>query len=277
MQGYPLTPTKLMLGPRWKPARGLKTMTAAQVRAARSAAYRASARARAGRGFGLRRNLGRARALYRTGGFTGIERKFYDVSLASTAIPSPADATGAELDPSATLCLTTIAQGDGEQNRDGRNCVVQSIYVNGVIRCAPQANQTATDTPAKIYVAMVLDTQTNGAQLNSEDVFTNPSASGTLAANPLRNLQYSQRFRVLSKFECVMPHPNIAFDGTNIEQQGSVKEFQLSWRGALKCQYTGTTSDIANQADNSVHIIAYCSDTGQVPTLFYNARTRFVG
>jgi len=55
-----------------------------------------------------------------TRGFLGVERKFYDTALTATAIVSPTDCTGAELDPSATSMISTPAQGDSEQNRDGK-------------------------------------------------------------------------------------------------------------------------------------------------------------
>ncbi len=213
----------------------------------------------------------------RTGGFTGIERKFYDTSLIGAALTAPTDATGGEHDQSATICMNSITQGDGESQRDGRKCTVQSAYVKGVINCPAQANQTATDAASKIYIALVLDTQTNGAQLNSEDVFKNDGANAITAASPMRNMQFTQRFRILDTAELVMQNPNISWDGTNMEQQGLVSPFQLSSNIEFSSQYSGTTESVANITDNSLHIIAYCNENGLAPTISYNARVRFVG
>ncbi len=213
----------------------------------------------------------------RTGGFTGIERKFYDSSLVGGALTAPAAANGAEHDPSTTICLNTIIQGDGEENRDGRVASIQSTFVKGTVSCVKQINQTALDNGTKIYIALVLDTQTNGAQLNSEDVFKNESGDGKLAASPMRNMQFTQRFRVLDTFEAVLESPDASYDGTNVEQAGLVQPFTLSSNIQFRTQYSGTTETVANITDNSLHIIAYCNDVDLVPLINYNARVRFVG
>ncbi len=229
-----------------------------------------------GLGTGRRRRAfqgGRAR----TGGFTGIERKFYDTSLVGSALTAPTDAAGGEHNPSATICLNSITQGDGEEQRDGRKCTVQSCFVKGTVRVGPLANITAGDEGAKIYIALVLDTQTNGALLNSEDVFKNEGANLVLAGSPMRNMQFTQRFRILDTAEFVMENPNLSWDGTNMESQGLVTPFQLSSNLTFSSLYSGTTESIANITDNSLSIIAYTSAVGLVPLLSYNARVRFVG
>lgn len=211
-------------------------------------------------------------------GYFPPETKFYDTTF-SGALAAPADASGGECDPATVLCLSAPAQGDGEQNRDGNKMLVKSVFINGMIDCAPQADQTAADIACCYYVALVLDTQTNGSQLNSEDVYTNPSGLNLLAANPLRNLQYSSRFRVLATTSGHIDQPNMAFDGTNIEQGGARKPFVLSWSGSLPVQFKGgaTAAGVSGVADNSLHVIAFTSTTGLIPTLRYNSRIRFQG
>ncbi len=215
----------------------------------------------------------------RTGGFTGIERKFYDTKNTGTALIAPTNAAGGELDESATVCLNTIVQGDGENQRDGRVATINSCYVKGIINIAEAAAATG-DPSTKIYLALVLDTQTNGAQLNSEDVFTNHSATGALASSPMRQMQFTQRFRVLDTFECDMGNPN-AFNETGAtggaHQMGLVQAFSLSSNLTFRTQYSGTTETVANITDNSLHVIGYCSNVVLAPTVFYNARVRFVG
>ncbi len=226
---------------------------------------------------GVRRSSSAQGMRARTGGFTGIERKFYDSMLISAALTAPSDATGGEHNPSATICLNSMTQGDGEEQRDGRKATIQGVFVKGVISVANQTNQTVTDPGSKIYIALVLDTQTNGALLNSEDVFKNKGANGITAASPMRNMQFTQRFRILDTAELVMENPNIAYDGTNIEQQGLIQPFQLSSNLEFSTQYSGTTETIANITDNSLSIVAFCTNVGLVPTMSYNARIRFVG
>lgn len=214
----------------------------------------------------------------RIGGFLGIEKKFYDTSRAAVAIVASTDASGAEYDPAAVNCLNAPAQGDGESNRDGRQIRMKSLLVRGAVYCPSQADQTAADVSPTVRVMAVLDTQTNGAQLNSEDVFTNPAGSGTTATSPFRNLQYSKRFRVLASKKVQFPPFSPTWDGTNLEQCGQAKDFQMSVNlKDLVVNFVGTTAGVASVADNSIHIIAYTNSTAAAPTLSYNSRLRFVG
>ncbi len=245
-----------------------------------------------GQGAGVRRGRGvmsggNRRQVYRpqgigprTGGFTGIERKFYDTSLVGGALTAPSDSTGGEHDQSATICMNSITQGDGESQRDGRVASIQGAYVKGTLKSVAQHATAVADDATKIYVALVLDTQTNGAQLNSEDVFKNQAANANLAASPMRNMQFTQRFRVLDTFECVMGDSNMANDTGatgGLQQSGQIVPFTLSSNLQFRSQFSGTTESVANITDNSLHVIAYCSNTELVPTLNYNARIRFVG
>ncbi len=224
--------------------------------------------------FGGRR---RKRSL-RTAVALGVETKFYDTSLVGSAITAPADAAGGEHDPSTTVLLNTVVQGDGESNRDGRKITMKNISVNGRVFALTQANQTALDGGCVVYVALVLDTQTNGITMVSEQVFCNQSANAALAAQPYRNLQFSRRYKVLGSHQFEMLIPDSSYDGTNIEQSGVGVNFRFDVKlRDIPVTYTGTTEDVANITDNSLHLIAYTGSTGIVPTLSYNARLRFVG
>ena len=234
------------------------------------------------------RKLGRMRAVVRqvlsnprTGGFLGQELKFYDTSLVAAALTAPADASGGEHDPSATIVLNSVVQGDGEQQRDGRRITMKSLYIFGFVNVPVQTGQSAADSGALIYIAIVLDTQTNGATITSKNVYTNKSANATLAANPMRNLQFSTRFKVLAKKTMAIGNMNMTNDTGatgGVIQSGSQRAFKF-WVPLrnLKVLYTGTTETVANIADNSLHLIAYTSGTALAPTITYNARLRFMG
>lgn len=213
----------------------------------------------------------------RTAGYLGIEKKFLDTALTSTSLVGPTDSAGGEVDPTTFLGLTSIAQGDGESNRDGRKCVVKSIFVQGQIRTAKQANSTAGDNSCLVYIAMVQDMQTNGAQLNSEDVFTNPAANINTCTAPFRNLEQVSRFKVLAKRTLKIENPNMTYDGTNIEVNGTNTPFSMYVPMNMPIVFKGTTGVIANVSDNSVHMIAYANNLDLAPIIDYNARCRFVG
>lgn len=223
-------------------------------------------------------SAGRRRQNLRTGGFTGIEKKFYDVALVQTALTSPTDATGGEVNPSGSVGLNTVAQGDGESNRDGRKMFMQSIHLNGVIEQPAQTNQTAADTSPDVFIALVLDTQANSAFANSEDVYKNQAGNAALAASPYRNLEYVSRFRVLAWKRMRLRQPTVVYDGTNVEQGGTKTpfSFNVNLKG-MPVTFKGTTADIANITDNALNLIAYTNDTSTAPTISYNSRLRFTG
>ena len=214
----------------------------------------------------------------RIGGFLGIELKYVDYALVAQAVLAPTDAAGAEMDPATALALNAIAQGDGEQQRDGKQVAVKSCYVTGVVDCPALINQTTAKNIPTIYIALVLDKQTNAAQAASELVFTNPGASAITAASPLRNMQYTSRFEVLDSVCLEIEQPQATYDGTNLEQAGSRTPFKLSWTGDLMTQYVATGATVASIQDNSLHVIAYAGpDLTAAPVLSYNSRVRFVG
>lgn len=229
-------------------------------------------------------NLNRARNLglknVRTGGLLDVEVKFRDHSLVGSALQAPTDASGGEYDPGTFLCLNGVAQGDTASTRDGAQISMRSIEIEGVVTCPAQTNQTAVEYAPSIFLALVLDTQTNGAQLNSEDVYANPGANAITAAYPVRNMSNTERFKVLKRWKFRMPVPAVTYDGTNIEQSGVQMPFRCFKNlGGLKTKWvTGNTDGVVGGiVDNSLHLIGWCNDTGMAPSVSYNSRLRFVG
>lgn len=214
----------------------------------------------------------------RTAGFLGIEKKFYDTALAATAFSAATDATGGEYDPSATSMISTPAVGDGEQNRDGKQIVCKYVEIKGEVIEPAATNQTSGTGPRMAMLALVLDTQSNAAQAQSETVFKNLAASANMAPLALRNLEYGTRFRLLKQQYFDFPvGANMVYDGTNIETNAAIKRFH--WFVPLKDLKinfnSGTTSSIANVVDNSLHIMGFASSASM--TVSYNARLRFIG
>ena len=209
----------------------------------------------------------------------GLELKFYDTSAAGNTLTTNTDGSGSEQNPSATIALSTIVQGDGEQNRDGRRATFESIYINGSIDYPTQVNQTTPEIQFDVFIALVLDTQTNGILLDSESVYLNvggATGTGTLLQ---RNLRQSKRFQVLKTRRVLMPVPFAVFDGTNFEQYGARRHWQLyhTFRTPIVANYSGTTETIANSTDNSLHLLAFASSAVQAPTISYSSRLRFRG
>lgn len=205
------------------------------------------------------------------------ELKFYDTGLAATAISAATGLTGAEMDPSATSMISTPVQGATASNRIGKQILIKSVQVKGGVTI-PQLEDGVNPPPGnKVYVALVLDTQTNVAQLNSEDVFTNPSGDITCNNVPMRNLLFGERFRILKSQIFDGDYHNVSVEADNLHSaSGKVLDFEWFVPVQLPVHFNaGTTASIANVIDNSLHVVAFSQQAGTF--LAYSARIRFVG
>lgn len=204
------------------------------------------------------------------------EVKFYQTGLTETTITSSSDWAGTEYDPSATSMISTPAVGDAANSRDGKKITVNSVTVKGYIQWDDQINQTAPDIMGPVFIALVQDNQTNGAQLNGEDVFTNvPALSGL---PPLRNQNFRKRFRVLRFKTIIPPMPSMTWDGTNIEQSGKIIPFTFyhRFKSPLIVNFNlGTTASVASVLDKSFHILCNGAVSEATAKIAYNAEILF--
>lgn len=209
-----------------------------------------------------------------------VELKFYDTFLTAATMAATTAADAGEDNPTSTSMITTPVVGDGEQNRDGKHMIVKSVHIIGNVAYPVATNVTAANAPMTGYVALVQDTNTQGAQLNSEDVFKNIPTSAVNQNDHMRNLLFGKRFKVLKMFKFNIV-PSSMWDGTNTEVFGAKRRFEW-WIPNLNMHVNfnaGTTADVANVVDNSLQMISFCSaNSGQeTGTLSYSARIRFVG
>lgn len=224
----------------------------------------------------------------RTGGLLGVETKFLDAPKTLTSLVAPTDAAGAELSPSSVVtgCLSAPAQGDGPTNRDGNRIAMKSIFISGTVGLTGQTGlaDLSAEVIPNVYLALVLDTQTNAATLNSEDVFQNVTGQAQAATAPVRNMSFTNRFKVLKtllipgdRFFVVAANNAGA---TTISTTANHVPFSISKSlGGLKVQFTtgSTTADVAGVIDNSLHLIGYCSSAAMAPNITFTSRLRFVG
>lgn len=217
----------------------------------------------------------------------GVEEKYHDTTLVASSVTNAADMTGGEDDPLTTLCLSAPAQGDAENERDGKKIVITSIQLKGHIQTAPEDGQDIETASAlqSYMVALVLDTQTNGAQLNSEDVFTNPGASASTNTNALVNLQYSSRFKILKIWHLKRDPAGVAIGGSNAQKtynvyryrDGQCHGFSFYKRCKIPVTFSNTTGVVGSVVDNSLHVMSFANGLTDTPSISYNARIRFVG
>lgn len=220
---------------------------------------------------------------YRTGGFLGIEYKFLDCAFnGGGTIAASTDATGGELQPDSgcTNCISCPAQGDGESNRDGRKYVIKSAWVSGSVDWGVLQDQIDVLPSAGVYMALVLDTQANGATINTEDIFVNPTTQAEgMIPQPLRNLQNSKRFRILDSKYVSARDLAVGTDGASTMSMvpSSQPVISLSWKGNIPVECTGTTADVASVSDNALHVVAFAGTSNYACTFRGKSRIRFVG
>lgn len=206
------------------------------------------------------------------------ERKYFDAELNATAIPTSTSTwAGAELDPATANTLFFPSRGDDIGDRTGRKVQVLSIKIRGFVNVAAQTNATDADNAFVGRLVLVQDKQSNGAQLNSEDVIT--SGAGTVASMMFQNSAFFGRFNVLKDKVFKFMSPTLTYDGTNIEQSGLIMPFKMNckFKKPVTVSYnTGNAGTIADVVDNSFHIIGLTNNATLVNTLNYKVRTAFI-
>lgn len=211
---------------------------------------------------------GRRRTAFRR--VLGVEMKncdntYYDTIVATTA--------SAEADPTAPKsCLNAIALGDAATERDGRKVLLKSLQLRGSVMRDGAAAQSAFADGGQYRVVVVLDKQTNKAQLNSEDVFL----AATNVEHAFRNLQYASRFRVLKDVTFNLDAIAAGTDGANtFATVGQSRSFNWYLPLAIPVTFSGDDAEIASISDNSLHVVCFGSDTKGI--LKYESRVRYVG
>lgn len=198
----------------------------------------------------------RAVALARTGGYlAGRELKHVDYSF--TVDPVATTVAGSETD-GANSHLAAIAQGTGESQRIGRCAYIKSLYLKLLIDLESETSVDAVSC-FTITFALVQDKQSNGAQLNAEDVFGDPAVT-TNDVIPFQNLQYSDRF-IVHSLKTMRVDRNSAYNGTNITNGAVVQPVIMykKFSKPMKMEHSGTGATIADVTTNSLHLITIAS------------------
>ncbi len=214
-----------------------------------------------------------SRANRRTGGYIGIEKKFRDTRVGDDAFT--VTWAGGEMDPTGDT-VSGVDEGVGESQRIGRVYFIHEIYVNGWVNIPAVESASGPAADVRLRFALVLDKQTNGIQLQAEDVFK--AIGSGLDMNSYRNLQFVQRFDVLADKRMLMPVTTADLNegAINLFAHGHVTRFfkmSHKFKEPLKVTCTGTTSAVASISDNSIHVIGTASSI--VAQMDYECRMQF--
>lgn len=225
----------------------------------------------------------------RTGGFLGRELKNFDC-FGQWDVQSSFDGTGGVVSDvrhqtvavsGATLC--SMINGTGQQARDGRRAVIKSIYISGVLDYTTTVVSTIDDVVG-VFVALVLDTQCNGSNPASEQVYINPSNGSPAATSelfmtpkPFRNLEYTGRYKVLkSKFLSARDQTTLLDPSTSsVSVVPSVsRTFEMFWKGDIPLEFNSSAFDVGTLTNNNIFLIAYKGSPLYDVTLVWKSRIR---
>lgn len=181
--------------------------------------------------------------------------------------------------------LNGTLQGDDYGEREGRQINMAAIHIKGAVYNSYYAGANYRDVD-QVFVALVLDTQCNGAASNSELVFSNilPAASGFSSFTCVQNPSTKKRFKVLSSRTLTLPVPVQTWDGVGNRYIGTVVpfEFFVNLKG-LKVNYSiAANRTVSSIVDNCLNLYAWSMFDGatfpeQRCYLAFQSQIRFVG
>lgn len=219
-----------------------------------------------------------------TAGYLGVEVKYFDQAYAATTLSAPTTPDNTlRADIPTQLCLNAVSQGDGPSNRDGKKIRMRSLYIKGLVYRQGYEDQPAPEEPVGAYVAVVLDRQTNAAQLTPAQVFTNAAGASLSNISLFRNLEYNDRYRILRDGTFLFnAGPQSAYALDKISNGGLIRRFE--WYIPLNLDVlfnttTPTAATVASIVSNSIGVIAGATSSSGNNSLVlaYNSRLRFVG
>ncbi len=209
----------------------------------------------------------------RTGGFIGMENKFVDIETDSDAFAT----TWSTMEDGTNSNISGVAQGIGESQRIGRKYTITSIHIRCLVHTAASEAQPNPQSAFRGRICLVLDTQTNGAQLTATDVMDGGLTNDFLA---FRNLQFTKRFKVLWDKSFVLTPIGQVNDGavdkfSNGSYTTNIMSYNKNFTRGLNVLCDGTSAAVASITDNSLHIIGVGNSAGLL--LDMQVRIRYKG
>lgn len=227
------------------------------------------------------RQIARQMVNQRTGGFVGIELKFLDLARNAVTPGNNANMTGGTIDNTTVDCLNAMQEGNNQSTRIGRRITMKNIQIRGLVVWNSLLAETVPAIFHPVYIAVVLDTQNNSkAGLSSEEVFTNPGLSLDLISNPLRNLEYSSRYKVLKWTRVTRQVTGFGVQETPTPDTFPVAGCEVPFTmfinlNNLQVLYNANNGNSTDITDNALHLVAFCR--GSDATVSWCSRLRFVG
>lgn len=232
-------------------------------------------------------SVARARGAAVTG-----EMKYFDCDVSAVAVAACTTTwvAGTMIDPGQTINLGSAAVATPQclcapivaatlNGRIGRKIMMLKVRVKGFVNVPPQAAQNACDTAGEIRIVLVMDKQTNAAQMLGANLFNDGTAAAT-TVHAMQNPNFFGRFKILKERTISVGDLNITGSPTagDVIQTGKVYPFKMSYRFRTPVEVNfnatnaGTVGDIIN---NSLHMVAGSNNVSFAPTISYYSRVAY--
>lgn len=179
--------------------------------------------------------------------------------------------------------LNGVSVGSGAGQRDGNKITVKHVTVSGCVYWPKNETSTGADVYAPVRLYIVVDRFHSGEALTSSlgaNMFVNLAGAQSLAM-PLRNLDQTQRYRVLAT-HTIQPYQVSMTQKTATEhlQDGVLIPFEMNWKGSLETTYKDEGADHSNIIQNAIFFVALASrENDSAParaTVHANSRVRYL-
>lgn len=213
------------------------------------------------------------------------ELKFLDRYLDSAQLSVDSAMGGGIIAPSGPLAVPS--RGDGPSNFNGRGILLKNWSVRGSFELGYGLVMPTPISGRLAFIALVLDTQTNGVQCASEDIFTNPGNTVSGMCSPLVNLLHSPRFVILARKTFEINPMTLTNDyepavPPTFQQSGVRVPFEFFVPLDTSVMFKAFSASISDVIDNSLHVVMFSSYYNTDPLVHqplsvggYSSRVRY--
>ncbi len=203
----------------------------------------------------------------------GMEKKFADFEVVAKAFSS----NWVPMQDGTIKCVSGIAQGTGESQRDGRKYQIHSIHIKARVNSVVQESQAAPLSDLVGRFCLVLDTQTNVTEVVATEVMDGGQNNDELS---FRNLQHSSRFKVLWDKKFILRRIAQTNEGAinlfaSPISTSNIMTFNKYFKTPISVITNGTSNAISDITDNSLCMIGVANNSTCL--LDYQVRIRFTG
>lgn len=217
--------------------------------------------------------------------FAVTERKYFTSSNALNTMSSVNTSWGSGTIEMGGLSLFNPGQGTGPTDRIGLKASLINIRLR-VTLIIPTASPVVypTNSPVKVRVLLVHDTQCNGAFPATGQAVLGSNASSTENIDSFLNINNIPRFRILRDKTVTFQNQLIYFaaGATNNAFQNGLQrniEFTYNFRKPLPVRFNTNVGTIASVVDHSFFVMAGFSNNGSpttAPQISWVCRCSFI-